>query len=112
MKIKSILAFAAVMAFSFAAHAHDCSGGAGGGMDATGNQCSEESVYSSTLVSGTPAAIPAAQAGMRHEQNAVAGAIKPVATSAASATYSKSAAQRAPKKYSHRATKKAQATAG
>ena len=112
MKIKPILAFAAAMAFSFAAHAHDCSGGAGGGMDATGNQCNEEGAYSVELVSGAPAANPAAQFGLRHEQNVVAGAIKPVATSANGATPARSASQRTPKKYSHRAPKKLQATAG
>ena len=112
MKIKPILAFAAAMAFSFSAHAHDCSGGAGGGMDATGNQCNAEGAYSAELVSHAPAANPAAQFGPRHEQN-VAGAIKPVATSANGATAARSASsQRAPKKHSHRAPKKLQATAG
>lgn len=33
------LAFAAVFLFAGAVHAHDCTGGADGGMDATGNQC-------------------------------------------------------------------------
>ena len=112
MKIKPILAFAAAMAFSFSAHAHDCSGGAGGGMDATGNQCNAEGAYSVELVSDAPAANPAAQFGLRHEQNVVAGAIKPVATSANGATPARSASQRAPKKHSHRAPKKLQATAG
>ena len=112
MKIKSILAFAAAMALSFATHAHECSGGAGGGMDATGNQCNDESAYSAALASATAAANPAVQFGTRHEHIAVAGAIKPVAASATGASYSKSAAQRAPKKYSHRATKRSQATAG
>ena len=113
MKIKPILAFAAAMAFSFSAHAHDCSGGAGGGMDATGNQCNAEGAYSAELVSHAPAANPAAQFGPRHEQNVVAGAIKPVATSANGATAARSASsQRAPKKHSHRAPKKLQATAG
>jgi hypothetical protein len=31
---------AAALLLSAASHAHDCSGGADGGMDATGNQCS------------------------------------------------------------------------
>ncbi|HEY5862187.1 MAG TPA: hypothetical protein VIX61_03795 [Casimicrobiaceae bacterium] len=112
MKIKPILAFAAAMAFSFSAHAHDCSGGAGGGMDATGNQCNAEGAYSVELVSHAPAANPAAQFGLRHEQNVVAGAIRPVATSANGAAPARSASQRAPKKHSHRAPKKLQATAG
>ena len=110
MKIKSILAFAAAMALSFAAHAHDCSGGTGGGMDATGNQCNDESAYSAVLVTAMPTAGPAAQLSPR---NVASGAIKTVATSAASAT--PRASQRAPKKYSQRATTKAKkehATAG
>jgi hypothetical protein len=115
MKIKSILAFAAAMALSFAAHAHDCSGGAGGGMDATGNQCNDEGAYSAALVSTAPNAIHAAQLSPRHEPNVVTGTIKPVATSTASATSARSASQRAPKKFSQRATTKAKkdhATAG
>ncbi len=37
-QLKSI-AFAAAMLVAGTVHAHDCSGGAGGGMDATGNDC-------------------------------------------------------------------------
>lgn len=37
--LKSAIAFAAAMLVAGAVHAHDCSGGAGGGMDATGNDC-------------------------------------------------------------------------
>jgi hypothetical protein len=43
------------MFYSIAAHAHDCSGGAGGGMDATGNQCNAEFV--STDVAMTEPAV-------------------------------------------------------
>ncbi len=35
------LAFAAAFVLAGAVHAHDCTGGADGGMDATGNQCNE-----------------------------------------------------------------------
>jgi hypothetical protein len=103
MKIQPILAFAAAMALSFAAHAHDCSGGAAGGMDATGNQCSDESAYSQTSVAGAPAASPAAQLGAR---SASVATFKPVATNADKAS------QHASKKNSHRAAKKPIATAG
>ena len=37
-QLKSIV-FAAAMLMAGTVHAHDCSGGAGGGMDATGNDC-------------------------------------------------------------------------
>lgn len=40
-----ITAFAAAL-FSLSAHAHDCSGGANGGMDDTGNQCNDPPVVS------------------------------------------------------------------
>jgi len=109
MKIQPILAFAAMMALSFAAQAHDCSGGAAGGMDATGNQCSDESAYSSASVSSMQAASPAAQFGTRHQQSTVA-AITPVATNPA--TNAKSGPQHAAKKHAHRAAKKQHATTG
>ena len=115
MKIKSILAFAAVMALSFAAHAHDCSGGAGGGMDATGNQCNDESAYTLVSAPTPPTPSPVAHFELRHEPNAIAaGAIKPVATNTAGASPARSASQRAPKKHSQN-TKKVKnnnATAG
>jgi hypothetical protein len=42
VKIKSAMAIAATaMLVSVSAHAHDCSGGSSGGMDATGNQCND-----------------------------------------------------------------------
>ena len=42
MNVRTMMLLAAAMFYSIAAHAHDCSGGAGGGMDATGNQCNAE----------------------------------------------------------------------
>lgn len=42
MNVRTITLLAAAMFYSIAAHAHDCSGGAAGGMDATGNQCNAE----------------------------------------------------------------------
>ena len=44
MKAALLLPIIAAALFPLAASAHDCSGGADGGMDATGNQCNRESV--------------------------------------------------------------------
>ena len=41
MNAKFLLPLIAAAFFSVSSHAHDCSGGANGGMDATGNQCNE-----------------------------------------------------------------------
>ena len=41
MNTKLLIPLFAAMFFSVAAHAHDCSGGVNGGMDATGNQCND-----------------------------------------------------------------------
>ena len=41
MIAKSLIPLIAATLFSLNAHAHDCSGGANGGMDATGNQCND-----------------------------------------------------------------------
>lgn len=41
MNIGHIIGLAAAVAFSQSLHAQGCSGGAGGGVDATGNQCSD-----------------------------------------------------------------------
>ena len=41
MNAKSLMAVAFSSLFPLAVSAHDCSGGADGGMDATGNQCSD-----------------------------------------------------------------------
>ena len=106
MKIQPILAFAAAMVLSFAAHAHDCSGGAAGGMDATGNQCSDEGAYSQTSMTGAPAASSAAALGAGHARSTSAATFKPVAAN------TNKASQHAAKKHSHRAAKKQNATAG
>ena len=42
---------AAATLFSLSAHAHDCSGGAGGGMDATGNQCNDAAAIATVVSS-------------------------------------------------------------
>jgi len=112
MKIQRILAFAAAMALSFAAQAHDCSGGAAGGTDATGNQCSDESAYSSMAVSVPSGPSGAARFDTRHERTTTASAIKPVATNAANVTHAKKTSHHASKKYSHRTAKRPPATTG
>jgi len=46
MNAKLLLPIIAAALFPLGAYAHDCSGGADGGMDATGNQCNAEIVAS------------------------------------------------------------------
>jgi hypothetical protein len=46
MNAKLLLPVIAAALFPLGAYAHDCSGGADGGMDATGNQCNAEIVAS------------------------------------------------------------------
>ena len=46
MNTKLLATAIAATVFSVSAYAHDCSGGPGGGMDATGNQCNDEAAYS------------------------------------------------------------------
>lgn len=41
MNLRHTLTAAAALVFAAAVQAHDCSGGAEGGMDATGNQCND-----------------------------------------------------------------------
>jgi hypothetical protein len=41
MNLRNILMAVASIALIGTAHAHDCSGGTGGGMDATGNECND-----------------------------------------------------------------------
>lgn len=41
MNLRPILLFAAATVLAATAHAHDCTGGTDGGMDATGNQCND-----------------------------------------------------------------------
>jgi len=48
MNAHTLLTLIAAAFFSLSAHAHDCSGGAGGGMDATGNQCNDAAVVATT----------------------------------------------------------------
>jgi len=44
MNTKLLISVITAALFPLAAYAHDCSGGADGGMDATGNQCTRETV--------------------------------------------------------------------
>lgn len=65
MKLQRIFAFAAAMTLSLAAQAHDCSGGAAGGMDATGNQCNDGAYVATSTV-----ASPATAAGLNSSTHA------------------------------------------
>ncbi len=67
MNQRSILLFAAATLFAATAHAHDCSGGAEGGMDATGNQCNEP------VPAAARVAAPAAAKSAARSPNAQAG---------------------------------------
>ena len=49
MSAKLLITVIAAALLPLAAHAHDCSGGADGGMDATGNQCNAEDVWTVRL---------------------------------------------------------------
>jgi hypothetical protein len=67
MYLRHTLTAAAILAFAAAVQAHDCSGGAEGGMDATGNQCSDLAT-----VVGAASAPPAAKAGDKAARPAAA----------------------------------------
>jgi hypothetical protein len=56
MKMHTMLAFVAAATLSLSAQAHDCSGGAAGGMDATGNQCNGDTIVLSDTTLASPAA--------------------------------------------------------
>ncbi len=60
MKAKLLISFVAATLFSLSAHALDCSGGANGGMDATGNQCNDVAAVA-TPVSTDNERLPAAR---------------------------------------------------
>lgn len=83
MNLRQALIAAAALAIAASAHAHDCSGGNDGGMDATGNQCNEPgSVVAAATVarSAAPAELPTAvllEAGLAaydrgHDMQAIA----------------------------------------
>lgn len=55
MNAKILLPLIAATFFSLSAHAHDCSGGVGGGMDATGNQCNDAAAVATTASSDAAA---------------------------------------------------------
>lgn len=59
MNLRHTFLAVAVLALTGAAHAHDCSGGSDGGMDATGNQCNETLAIAAAPASGKagPAAV-------------------------------------------------------
>ena len=57
MNVRTMMLLTAAMFYSIAAHAHDCTGGAGGGMDATGNQCNAEFFVSTDAATTTPTVV-------------------------------------------------------
>lgn len=66
MNAKPVIPFIAAALFSVSAHALDCSGGANGGMDATGNQCND-AVTAVSYGDATPSAasLPKAEASQQ-----------------------------------------------
>jgi len=80
MKTRSWVVFAAATLFSMSVHAHDCSGGAAGGMDATGNECnmggliatSAEEARTTVLSAGPSSAAPKAAATSHHTSTTLA----------------------------------------
>jgi hypothetical protein len=51
MNAKLLIPFIAATLFSVSAHALDCSGGASGGMDATGNECNDATTVGTVVSS-------------------------------------------------------------
>jgi hypothetical protein len=84
MNAKPLIPLIAAMFFSLSAHAHDCSGGTNGGMDATGNECNDTATVT-TVVSSKSATFPSASLP-KAETNQAASSnksmIKPTAASA------------------------------
>lgn len=63
---------AAALVLAASAHAHDCSGGNDGGMDATGNQCNEPaSVVAAAQAPARPVAARPATAAARLAKTSV-----------------------------------------
>lgn len=63
MKLTRALITAAALCLAATAHAHDCSGGTDGGMDATGNQCNDKAPVTASVPARAPAAVrPAGRA--------------------------------------------------
>ena len=54
MNAKFLISLVAGTLFTLSAHAHDCSGGTDGGMDATGNQCNDAVAVATDVSSGRP----------------------------------------------------------
>jgi len=52
MNAKFLIPIIAGTFFTLSAQAHDCSGGEGGGMDATGNQCNDTATVATDVSSG------------------------------------------------------------
>jgi hypothetical protein len=58
MKSKLLIAVIVAAVFPLASFANGCSGGADGGMDATGNQCSTPSAVTTASDRAAPSATP------------------------------------------------------
>ena len=59
MNAKFLIPIIAGTLLTFSAHAHDCSGGTNGGMDATGNQCNEAAPVATDVSPGRPTSLSA-----------------------------------------------------
>ncbi len=90
MNAKLLIPLIAATLFSLPAHALDCSGGANGGMDATGNQCNDPVATATPASFESVATLPpagASKAGAKQASNRGGGASlkRTVATQPASA---------------------------
>jgi hypothetical protein len=73
MNAKFLISIIAGALFTLSAHAHDCSGGANGGMDATGNECTRDaSAVATDGSSGIPTS-PSARSPKAQTNKAASG---------------------------------------
>jgi hypothetical protein len=77
MKIDHALCFAILIAISEALHAQSCAGGVGGGMDATGNECSDSRWQTDyTAPVAVPIAVITAAPNVRPVEQLASGALR------------------------------------
>jgi hypothetical protein len=89
MDARSLIPFVAATLFSLSAHALDCSGGANGGMDATGNECNGATAGTVALSGG--AKFPSARApkvATNKARSYSEPAVKPAAATRHTSTHS------------------------
>jgi hypothetical protein len=72
MNAKFLIPIIAGTFFTLSAQAHDCSGGADGGMDATGNQCNDTAAVA-TDVSSDRSTSPSARSTKAETNKALSG---------------------------------------